>query len=691
MKTKKTIQSLVAVTAGVVAFFVSGNTEAYQYKTWDDEKVNWCDGQKPWLNINQQSFPDDSPFQKALLSTIEQWNANLSSFDYQYQVVDFDAYEIGDGYVDVVFVDDDDPNIKSYPAVSWKVYDTWDGDCLYDADILFRNTIDWTTSDQKEEQMEYSAGGHRSFQTAALHELGHSLGLGHEDRFYNIMGVDWKQASVNGEDFEAMIGADAQAGALFLYNLTDQDEEETNDWMVAHYKYSKEETNDEYADAVRTEVFNPQTGKVLDNVDFDDVKNKAYKVYPGEAVSAEFNIQVVTKAPGEEALLRGLYSLDSQIDSGDQTLSEQWLTCKDQTCVGDWKIGMSIPPDAKPGVAYLGGWINADKGSVEKDFKNNASYTPVIVENPPVQAQFTVIAPLESKIQKAKHLEEFSIVSGQMNTVKARLTLDSGFSGEAWDVDWIYFDQKKKENKVVSGKILPGQNPEFVLENVSDGKTPQNINVRLKNAESSFGASFSIKGTVVPYQKPFSITPETPSFLAQTPANGLFTTYKLENGKSDVNITLFGKVGNVPEYTYGPFTLQETCQIKFRIFSKENPLANPIVFYSKEASPQSFLSTTYAGKLKPGSYYWTAQTVCGLKGAPFMAAKESKQVKFPGPELKLEYYLDTQKKSSVGDPTLPKDPPPSSLKISIPRNAAEKKGASPKEPKYFKEFQGKKF
>ena len=53
---------------------------------------------------------------------------------------------------------------------------------------------------------------YRPFQTTAMHELGHSVGLGHEADEHNIMGRDWEHIHVNGDTARAYAGEDACDG-----------------------------------------------------------------------------------------------------------------------------------------------------------------------------------------------------------------------------------------------------------------------------------------------------------------------------------------------------------------------------------------------------------------------------------------------------------------------------------------------
>lgn len=659
---KKTKKVSLSFLFALITFTLGSSYPAYsyQYDTWDGTKVNWCGGEKPVLNISTKSFSDGSAMQDALLESIDLWNNDISKFFFQVSLSYNALYQEGDGAIDIGLVNpDQDPNLKKDddsekgPAIAliWQA-----GDCLYDADILFSSQENWITSKKKADHMEYGSGGGRSFHTAVLHELGHALGLNHEDKYYNIMGMDWKNSSVNGDNFSPFIGSDAQDGATFLYGLTDDSDAQVSDWIISHYKYWQPDSEQpEYANAQRTEIYNSLTGKPLPSLGFDEITEKfaspatsrAYEVYPGQTIDAEFNIQASLKTPGESVLLQGLYSEDSFIDSQDQILMQESIFCKSHNCQNDWLLNMTIPVDSNTGIYYIGAQVNSTQTSEEKDDNNNASYIPVFVNKPPVQANFTVQEPLESMTQATKiHLDEVKIVSQQFNTVQVKFAMTNFDFPKFWNIDVIYYDAKKQDTVVISDNKYVGYNPVFTLYNVSDvqdGKNPQAIYVRFSREDMSFGATFYVTGQIVPFQKSGDIIPGKPTLLSQDPLNGkLFTSAKKNY---HTNFTLKAHIGDVPEQKFGYFILKETCHVKFTVSKNNNPDQAVLTLYSTQASPNTAVEKKFSGKLEQGTYTWKAQTICGEKNHPYHPYRESQTITYAGEPLHVQ-YLATDTTSS---------------------------------------------
>ena len=65
----------------------------------------------------------------------------------------------------------------------------------------------------------------RTFNSTALHELGHFYGLNHSRTEYSVMGIDRTHIHANGFLAQAYVGEDASHGAVFLYGESDEQRE----------------------------------------------------------------------------------------------------------------------------------------------------------------------------------------------------------------------------------------------------------------------------------------------------------------------------------------------------------------------------------------------------------------------------------------------------------------------------------
>ena len=96
----------------------------------------------------------------------------------------------------------------------------------------------------------------RSFETTAIHEIGHALGLGHENRYYNIMGNDYTHLHTTGDNsLKSYVGEDATSGLITLYGSSNR-----QDLSVAQWR--RVGSSGEYSSHARTRLFD-SNGTVL--------------------------------------------------------------------------------------------------------------------------------------------------------------------------------------------------------------------------------------------------------------------------------------------------------------------------------------------------------------------------------------------------------------------------------------------
>lgn len=117
-------------------------------------------------------------------------------------------------------------------AKLWINFDPFDA-YIVEADIVFDKFTDWTTGTDKTVHMSYG-GTQRPFLCTALHEMGHAMGLQHENDRYNIMGTDWNFISTNDNAFRCEIGADAMAGLAAMYGV----QYPRTDFGLSHFHYT---------------------------------------------------------------------------------------------------------------------------------------------------------------------------------------------------------------------------------------------------------------------------------------------------------------------------------------------------------------------------------------------------------------------------------------------------------------------
>jgi hypothetical protein len=216
---KLEISSLIRI-AGVQALAVialSGSlVHATQWNTCGGNNIRW-NGSRADMYISTTSFPIDSSWDGDLQSAMWHWN-NVKGSGLNFYVgrdsdgnhnssngrneIYFDVSETGTGTVLAV------THVRShcYWFFGWNYG-------IDETDIAFNTSKSWNTGG-----FSYSnLGSPYSFEGVALHELGHALGLNHEDRWMATMNSIYPNGGPLGYYKEFDPNADDRVGARSLY------------------------------------------------------------------------------------------------------------------------------------------------------------------------------------------------------------------------------------------------------------------------------------------------------------------------------------------------------------------------------------------------------------------------------------------------------------------------------------------
>ena len=364
---KRLLGSLIGLSlfAGITGY--TSDAFAYGYRecgVFSKSPVKWKDV-PPRLRASGVSFPAGA-WRDALKDAVSRWNTNPSKF---YFNLTYDESSVKRGNDESeVWLSSDDSALKGAPAIAYTWTSFWDCSKIIESDILFDSRVPYTTSTNRRLLREYG-GNSRPFQTTASHELGHALGLEHENRFYNIMGQDWSHIHVNGGVATNYPGEDASNGAVFLYGLHSPAIE---DLSVTHWKWSG--TSGEYSRHRKTQIYNT-SGAVLGS--FTDDGEETYNVNRGQQVQLELTYE--NNGANSKTAQVGYYiSTNDFITTADSFLGEATFTLGRGT-PSTSRVTLTIPSGLAPGKYYIGAIVDRNNVIGEQYEHNNATYIPIRV------------------------------------------------------------------------------------------------------------------------------------------------------------------------------------------------------------------------------------------------------------------------------------------------------------------------
>ena len=371
---------LLGLLLALTAAFVQ-ETQGYGYKTGNGTKIKWS-GEKIKWRASKVSFPAGSSFRTALVRAMTRWNQAPGEFTFTSPPTWNDSSVSRDNDQTEAWASDS----LGPPAICYRWWKWKSGTARYrEADIVFDADLLWSTSTtQSNKDVTSSAvygnkvygGNRRPFVTTAMHEMGHALGLNHENRRLNIMGSDPSHLHANDGKIRAYAGEDAGNGEVFLYGQTDFILKD--DLSVSHWKHWKAGgQDDEYSLHILTKIYHNPSDSVVSSTWFEGVKR--YKVKKGNSYKVQFTYEN-NGYYDKSGVNVGFYiSTNGKITTGDTRFATRTMTLN-RNRPYTRKYTLTIPSNLVVDQVYWLGVIVDYTGSITEFAEdNNAAYIPIII------------------------------------------------------------------------------------------------------------------------------------------------------------------------------------------------------------------------------------------------------------------------------------------------------------------------
>lgn len=340
---------------------------AYSHWHCGDDNVRWP-GPLPIIvwRAHTASFPAGSPLRTALNTANERWNEAPGNFWF---LSKWNETYVGRGNDQNEMWFSANPLVIGFdPAVCW-IRKSCSSDTIKEADIIFNPNVNWSTSTAQASMGAYG-GSHRPWGTTAIHEMGHALGLAHEDDNYNVMGVDWNHIHANAGRVRWYPGEDAANGEVHLYGPTHSPNK--NDVGVVHWKHSGSSKG--YSTHTQCQIYKLDNTPVT-REDFNGWQR--YKVQNGNIYKVQFTYENNGYHHKTGVDVAYYISTNDNISTYDRLIGIATFPMK-RNKPFTRTIDLRIPDNLTWGQTYYIGAIVDYKGAIpEFNEKNNATWIPI--------------------------------------------------------------------------------------------------------------------------------------------------------------------------------------------------------------------------------------------------------------------------------------------------------------------------
>lgn len=403
-----------------------GRVSGYSYFVWNGIPVTWPGGVSLRF-LSPSTFPAGSVAELHILEAMGLWNiVPASSFQFTYARLDQD-YPIDhfDGYNDTAAVHPSQLD----PGVLGVTYLVNNGPDWFDMDILFSSVplgVGYTFDPNPDCHVvdEPTPSNGFSFLLVAVHELGHSLGLGHEPVGNEPAGTPWFIATMNprypsggpiGQENIIEVHTDDRAGVRFLYPHSGPSGPAYVDLACSGYASSA------------------TIGRAV------PVSFTPGVVYPGDTVSAVTVLENLGTTSHFFVRLGYYLSTDEVITTADAFLGAlHWdLAFEDAVQFG---VAVPLPADIAGGSYYLGSILDDQQSVAELYEDNNAAVycEPLSVARlaPVIQPPGQVIIPCDSSYMGSApgvtHPLNMAPITWSLDNPLPGMTINSGTGVITW-------------------------------------------------------------------------------------------------------------------------------------------------------------------------------------------------------------------------------------------------------------------
>lgn len=324
-------------------------------------------GAKLTLQRSTVSFPNGNAYTNNLVTAWSRWNNGPSRF--VLGTTSTGSVGLQNGYSET-WLSKSSSILGGAPGITYNYFDYHT--CYYsEADVIFSSTISKTSSENGS-HLPYSGFSQRNFIGLTLHEFGHAMGLGHENRYYNIMGGDFSHLTRNLNTTYYGHGENGGEGLQVIYSKATTTRA---DLGITGMRHSG--TDGEYSTHRFPRIYVASTGSQAASA--GTIANQpAYLVTVGQQIDAEFTLENNGTTDTHNSVKVAYYiSTNTDITSSDRQIATYSYNLSRGT-PNEVKVRLTIPSNLSRNKAYyLGASLDYDNLITETTSANNRAYIPI--------------------------------------------------------------------------------------------------------------------------------------------------------------------------------------------------------------------------------------------------------------------------------------------------------------------------